>query len=75
MPNVTFSAPTLDKDVTVYAVAGDAHTLFALAKKNGVFTPCQCEDGNCGSCLVKITVPFGAAPLSSPFPSIAMAST
>ncbi|MBI5119463.1 MAG: (2Fe-2S)-binding protein [Rhodospirillales bacterium] len=64
MPNVTFSAPTLDKDVTVYAVAGDAHTLLALAKKNGVIIPCQCEDGNCGSCLVKITVLGDKPPLA-----------
>ncbi len=63
MPNVTFSAPIMDKDVTVYAVAGDAHTLLAIAKKNNIPIPCQCEDGKCGSCLVKITVKSGKAPL------------
>ncbi|MBF0167008.1 MAG: (2Fe-2S)-binding protein [Alphaproteobacteria bacterium] len=63
MPNVTFSSPIMKQDVTVYAVAGDAHTLLALAKKNKVAIPCQCEDGKCGSCLVKITVKSGKAPL------------
>lgn len=64
MPNVTFSAPTLDKDITVYAVAGDSHSLLSLAKKHGIAIPCQCEDGNCGSCLVKVTVLGDKAPLA-----------
>ncbi|MBI5165793.1 MAG: (2Fe-2S)-binding protein [Magnetospirillum sp.] len=57
MANVTFSAPSLAKNVTVYAVAGDPKhsTLLALAKAHGIQIPCQCQDGECGSCLVKIT--------------------
>lgn len=55
MANVTFSAPTLAKDITVYAVAGDTHTLLAVAKANHIPIPCQCEDGECGSCLIKVT--------------------
>lgn len=55
MANVTFSGPTLERDVTVYAVAGDTGTLLALAKKNNIAIPCQCQDGECGSCLVKIS--------------------
>jgi ferredoxin len=55
MANVTFSGPTLERDVTVYAVAGDNGTLLALAKKNNIALPCQCQDGQCGSCLVKIS--------------------
>jgi len=55
MANVTFSAPTLDKDITVYAVAGDTHTILAVAKKNNINIPCQCQDGECGSCLIKVT--------------------
>ena len=55
MANVTFSAPTLDKDITVYAVAGDTHTLLAVAKANHVPIPFQCQDGECGSCLIKVT--------------------
>lgn len=61
MANVTFSGPTLDKDVTVYAVAGDRGTLLALAKKHGIEIPCQCQDCECGSCLVKVT-PLTDAP-------------
>ncbi len=55
MANVTFSAPTLAKDITVYAVAGDRRTLLAVAKEHGVNIPCQCQDGECGSCLIKVT--------------------
>lgn len=55
MANITFSGPTLSKDVTVYAVAGDNLTLLGVAKKNHIDIPCQCEDGECGSCLVKVT--------------------
>lgn len=56
MANVTFSSPSLKKDVTAYAVAGDTHTILSVAKKNDVKIPCQCEDGECGSCLIKVTV-------------------
>lgn len=56
MANVTFSGPTLPKDITVYAVAGDHRgTLLALAKQHGIDIPCQCQDGECGSCLIKVT--------------------
>lgn len=55
MADVTFSGLTMAKDITIYAVAGDTGTLLALAKKHDVPIPCQCQDGNCGSCLVKIT--------------------
>ncbi|WP_041796098.1 2Fe-2S iron-sulfur cluster-binding protein [Pararhodospirillum photometricum] len=55
MATVTFSSPILPKDISVYAVAGDRGTLLALARKNDIPIPCQCQDGQCGSCLVKIT--------------------
>jgi ferredoxin len=64
MPNVTFSAPVLEKDITVYAIAGDTSTLLALAKKNGIAIPCQCQDGNCGSCLIKVTILGDKRPLA-----------
>jgi ferredoxin len=54
MANVTFSGPTLTKNITVYAVA-DTGTLLALAKKNEIAMPFQCQDGECGSCLIKVT--------------------
>lgn len=56
MANVTFSGITLPKDVTVYSAAGDAHTVLALAKAHDIPIPCQCQDGECGSCLIKVTV-------------------
>ena len=64
MADVTFSGPLLDRDMTVYAVAGDTGTLLALAKKNNVPIPFQCQDGECGSCLVKITNLDKKAPMA-----------
>jgi len=55
MANVTFSGPTLAKNITVYAVAGDNGTLLAVAKANNIAIPFQCQDGECGSCLIKVT--------------------
>ena len=31
MANVTFTSPSMKKDLTVYAIAGDTSTLLALA--------------------------------------------
>ena len=56
MANVTFSSPSLSRDVTVYAVAGDRGTLLALAKDNKIPIPFDCQDGECGSCLVEVSV-------------------
>ncbi|MBF0334891.1 MAG: (2Fe-2S)-binding protein [Alphaproteobacteria bacterium] len=64
MANVTFSGLVLAKDITVYAVAGDTGTLLALAKKHEVPIPFQCQDGECGSCLVKITTLGDKRPLA-----------
>ena len=64
MATVTFSGITLTKDITVYGVAGDRGTLLALAKKNDIPIPCQCQDGECGSCLVKITHLGNKTPLA-----------
>jgi ferredoxin/rubrerythrin len=43
------------KDVTVYAVAGDRGTILAVAKENKIPIPFDCQDGECGSCLVEVT--------------------
>ncbi|WP_029006799.1 2Fe-2S iron-sulfur cluster-binding protein [Azospirillum halopraeferens] len=64
MATVTFSGPTMDKDITVYAVAGDTGTLLALARKHDIPIPFQCQDGECGSCLVKITQLDHKAPMA-----------
>ncbi len=55
MANVTFSSPAMPRDITVYAVAGDRGTLLALAKSHKIPIPFDCQDGECGSCLVKVT--------------------
>jgi len=55
MALVTFSSPSMKKDVTVYAVAGDRGTLLAVAKAHKIPIPFDCGDGECGSCLVEVT--------------------
>jgi rubrerythrin/ferredoxin len=44
----------LAKDITVYAVAGDRGTILAVAKENKIPIPFDCQDGECGSCLVEV---------------------
>ena len=55
MANITFSSPTLHKNVTVYAVAGDTKTILAVAEKHKIKIPFECRDGECGSCLIEVT--------------------
>jgi rubrerythrin/ferredoxin len=55
MANVTFSSPVMPKDITVYAIAGHRGTLLAIAKAHKVPIPFDCQDGECGSCQVKVT--------------------
>ena len=54
MSNVTFSSPVMAKDVTVYAVAGDRGTVLAVAKAHRIPIPFDCQDGECGSCIVEV---------------------
>jgi rubrerythrin/ferredoxin len=54
MANVTFSSPLMPRDLTVYAVAGSRVTLLSLAKSHKIPLPCDCQDGECGSCLVEV---------------------
>lgn len=55
MPILTFSNPDY-KDKTVYATAG-SHTesILKIAKMNKIPIAFNCEDGNCGTCLIKVT--------------------
>jgi ferredoxin len=54
MANVTFSSPDY-KDKTVYAVAGShTQTLLKLALENKIQINFSCEDGECGTCAVKV---------------------
>jgi rubrerythrin/ferredoxin len=54
MANVTFSSPVMPRDITVYAVAGDRGTILGLAKEHKIPIPFDCQDGECGSCLVEV---------------------
>jgi rubrerythrin/ferredoxin len=44
----------MPKDITVYAVAGDRGTILGLAKEHKIPIPFDCQDGECGSCLVEV---------------------
>jgi ferredoxin len=59
MPNVTFSSPVLHKNVTVYAIAGDTHTILSVAEQHKVLIPHDCKDGECGSCLIEVVTLTG----------------
>jgi ferredoxin len=55
MALVTFSSPDY-KDKTVYAVAGShTETLLKLAKTHQIPVKFDCGDGECGSCIVRVT--------------------
>ena len=55
MALVTFSNPEY-KDKTVYAVAGShTETLLKLAKEYQVPIDFDCQDGECGTCVVRVT--------------------
>lgn len=55
MALVTFTSPDY-RDKTVYAVAG-SHTqsILKLALENKIPINFECEDGDCGTCLVKVS--------------------
>jgi ferredoxin len=55
MALVTFSSPEY-KDKTVYAVAGShTETVLKLAKEHKVPVHHDCQDGECGHCVVRVT--------------------
>ena len=55
MATIYFSSPIMPRNRKVEATAGDRRTLLGVAKAHGIKIPCECEDGECGSCLVKVT--------------------
>ena len=63
MANVTFSSPKVKKDVTVYAIAGDRKTLLATAQANKIPVNFECENGECGSCAVEVSVLSNGQPM------------
>lgn len=62
MANVTFTSPSMPKDLTVYAVAGDTQTLLSVAQAHKVPLAFECENGECGSCVVQVSVLSSKAP-------------
>ncbi len=55
MALITFSSP-LHRDKTVYAVAGShTQTILALAKEHRIPIDFGCQEGDCGTCLVKVS--------------------
>ena len=62
MANVTFSSPRMQKDLTVYAVAGDTQTLLSVAQAHKIPLDFECENGECGSCLLQVSVLSGKTP-------------
>ena len=63
MANVTFTSPRMKKDVTVYAVAGDTKTLLAVAQAHKIPLDFECQNGECGSCAIQVSVLSGKAPI------------
>lgn len=55
MATLYFSSPIMRKNKKVTAVAGKRTTLLGVIKENDIPVPHECEDGQCGSCLVKVT--------------------
>lgn len=62
MANVTFTSPRMQKDITLYAVAGDTQTLLSVAQAHKIPLDFECQNGECGSCLVQVTVLSGRTP-------------
>lgn len=65
MANVTFTSPAMRKDVTVYATAGDCQSLLAVAKKHEIPIHFECENGECSSCAVEVTVLSDKQPMGA----------
>jgi ferredoxin len=66
MALITFSSPDY-KDKTVYAVAGShTETVLKLAKENKVPIAFDCQDGECGTCLVRVTSVDGKGRMGGP---------
>jgi ferredoxin len=66
MPMITFSSPQY-KDKTVYAVAGShTETVLKIAKTNKIPIAFDCQDGECGTCLVKVSGLNKKARMSGP---------
>ncbi len=66
MALVTFTSPEY-KDKTVYAVAGShTDTVLKLAKEHKIPIQFDCQDGECGHCLIRVTSVDGKERMGGP---------
>jgi len=66
MALVTFTNPEY-RDKTVYAVAGShTQTILKLAKENKIPINFECEDGECGTCVIKVSSLDDKPPMGGP---------
>ena len=66
MANITFSNPEY-KLKTVYATAGShTETILKIAKENKIPIDFNCEDGECGTCLVQVKRLSDKGPMAGP---------
>lgn len=66
MANIIFSNPDY-KDKTVYATAGShTETILKIAKENKIPIDFNCQDGECGTCLIKVTRLSLKGPMGGP---------
>ena len=55
MPHITFAHPDFE-ELTIYIPAGShTRTVLSVAKQHKVPIDFDCEDGECGSCAVRVT--------------------
>jgi len=66
MGNITFSHPDY-KNKTVYATAGShTETILKIAKENKIPINFDCEDGDCGTCLIHVKRLSDKGPMGGP---------
>jgi len=66
MANITFSNPDY-KDKTVYATAGShTETVLKIAKANHIPIDFSCGDGECATCIIKVSPLSDKARLGGP---------
>ena len=66
MANITFNN-TEYRAKTVYAPAGShTETVLKVAKENKIPIDFSCEDGECGTCLIKVTRLSKKGPMGGP---------
>ena len=55
MSTIYFTSPIMKHNLKVDAVVGKRSTLLGVAQEHKVKIPFECGDGECGSCMVKVT--------------------